>query len=763
MARIFVGIAWPYANGPFHLGHMAGAYLPGDIFARFHRLRGDEVLMVSGSDMHGTPTLVTAEKEGSTPEEVARRNDEINRRSFLQLGFSFDLFTNTHTVVHERTVQELFLGLLENGCISRRTEENAYCPNHRRFLPDRYLYGTCPYCGFAEARGDECDNCGRVLEPKQLKDPKCRLCSTPAEFRPSEHFYLLLDKTAPALTDWLADKSYWRPNVANVTKNFLSTGLHATPITRDLDWGVPIPLEGYGTKRFYVWFDAVIGYLSASKEWAIRAGRPDAWRSYWDPIHRARHYYFIGKDNIFFHTVVWPSILLGAKGFQLPYDVPANEWLVIDGKKIAKGRGTAGDAYLPSLLEKYAPDTIRFYAALLAPQNHDTELDWEEFDRVHDEILANQYGNLAQRLLILARDRYGGKVPTAPDGWSPESSEVGDRIRLAHRRITEELEAARPKEALELALSEVREGNRRFHESKPWASEEAVRRRAVVEGLWLLKSAALWLSPFLPFSSAELFRMLGFSEPPHAGDWDSATAPVAAGQPLGEIRPLFPRQDRPRSGATPAPPAKPNVPGTTSGGVPTPARSPPTLDIRAARVTAAENHPSADRLYVLTLESGESRPRTVVAGLRSSYTPEQLTGRMVALLANLEPRTIRRVTSQGMVLAADVNGTAALLEIPAGVEPGQKLAGIPDPAETIAYSDFETAPLLVARAEGNASDRSELTIGTRTVRADRVVPSGTPVVVRLGSLEATDGSVLAFDAEHLLLAPVSAAPGTRVR
>jgi methionyl-tRNA synthetase len=763
VARIFVGIAWPYANGPFHLGHMAGAYLPGDVFARFHRLRGNEVLMVSGSDMHGTPTLVTAEKEGSTPEAVARRNDEINRRSFAKLGFSFDLFTNTHTLVHERTVQELFLALLENGLISRRTEENAYCPHHRRFLPDRYLYGTCPYCGFAEARGDECDSCGRVLEPKQLKDPKCRLCSNPAEFRPSEHFYLLLDKTAPALSAWLADKSYWRDNVAKVTKNFVETGLHATPITRDLEWGVPIPLEGYDAKRFYVWFDAVIGYLSASKEWAIRAGRPEAWRSYWDPIHRARHYYFIGKDNIFFHTVVWPSILIGAKGFQLPYDVPANEWLVIDGKKIAKGRGTAGDAFLPALLEKYPPDAIRFYAALLAPQNHDTELDWEEFDRVHDEILANQYGNLAQRLLVLVRDRYDGKVPAPPEGWSPETSEVGERIRIAHRRITEELDAVRLKEALDLALTEVREGNRRFHESKPWASDEFLRRRAVTEGLWLLKASATWLSPYLPFSSAELFRMLGFSDPPRAGDWESVLVPVPAGQPLGDVRPLFPRRDRPAVASTPPLAAGPSPVAQPAAATEGTRRGPPTLDIRAAKVLKAEIHPSADRLYVLTVDAGEAGPRTVVAGLRSSYTPEQLTGRMVALLANLEPRTIRRMTSQGMILAADVDGKAALLEIPEGLEPGRSVAGVVSPAGSITYADFETTPLVVGIARTTPEGKGQVDLGARTVPSDRTLTPGSPVVVRLASLEAPEGIVLAFDDAHPIGAPANAAPGTRVR
>jgi methionyl-tRNA synthetase len=753
MARIFVGLAWPYSNGPFHLGHLAGAYLPGDIFARYHRLRGDEVLMVSGSDMHGTPTLVTAEREGTTPEVVSGRNDAINRAAFERLGFSFDLYTSTRTLVHQKTVQELFLALLENGFIARRTEENPFCPKHQRFLPDRYVYGTCPHCGNPEARGDECDNCGRVLEPKQLKDPKCRLCSTPAEFRPSEHFYLLLDKLAPALAPFYQDKGHWRPNVTKVTRNFVEGGLHPTPITRDLDWGVPIPLEGYDTKRFYVWFDAVIGYLSASKEWAIRAGRPDAWRAYWDPVHRARHYYFIGKDNIFFHTIVWPAILLGAKGLQLPYDVPANEWLVVDGQKVAKGRGAVGDAAIPSLLTRYTPDTIRFYAALLAPQNHDTELDWEEFERVHDDILANQYGNLAQRLLILVRDRYGGVVPAPPDDWSAETSDAGGRIRAAHRRITEEFEQVHLKEALELALTEVREGNRRFHEAKPWAAEEPARRRAVTEGLWTLKAAGVWLAPYVPFSSETLFRMLGFDRAPQPGDWDTLLTPVPAGQPLGPIAPLFPKLERP-------PAAHANEAATAPAPV---AGALPTLEVRAGRILSAENHPSADRLYVLTIDAGDPTPRTVVAGLRDSYPAPDLVGRTVAVLANLEPRAIRRITSQGMVLAADLDGTAALVEIPEDVAPGQVIAGAERGSRAIAYADFERTPLIVGRLVADGSGELTAEIGGRTVAVHATGAAGRSVVIRLTGPDATDGSVLGFDADHPLGPPAAARPGAKVR
>ncbi|HXQ94445.1 MAG TPA: methionine--tRNA ligase [Thermoplasmata archaeon] len=757
MARIFIGVSWPYANGPQHLGHLASTYVPADIFARYHRLRDDQVLMVSGSDMHGTPILVAAEKAGETPAALADRFHAVNSSALTRLGVSFDVFTTTHNVLHERNVHEVFLSLLEGGYIRRRTADAAYCPTDRRFLPDRYLEGTCPHCGFEKARGDECDNCGRPLEAGQLGSPKCVLDGTPAEFRPSEHFYLELDRLQPKLAEYIAREGpHWRPSVLHVAENFLKEGLHPTPITRDLDWGVTIPLEGYESKRIYVWFEALVGYLSASQEWAIRAGRPEAWRSYWDAREPSRHYYFVGKDNKFHHTIVWPSMLLGVGGWHLPYDVPANEWMTLGGAKVSKSRTREQEAFLPSLLERYSPDTIRFYAALLAPQNHDTELDWGEFERVHDEILANQYGNLAQRLLVLVRDRYGGVVPTPPDGWSPEESEVGRRIRAAHAAITGELEAVRLKEALELVLAEVREGNRRFHEAKPWASEEPARRQTVTEGLWLLKTAAVWLAPFLPFSSTDLFRSLGYSEGPTRGDWESVAQPLNPGQTLGEVRPLFPRLEQkrpagPAATAAAAAPARPEGEGL------------PPLDIRAARVVHVENHPSADRLYVLTVEAGEARPRTVVAGLRDSYVPEQLKGRRVALLANLEPRTIRRVTSQGMILAADVGGKAVLLEIPEGVEPGQGLLPPGSPARPIAYAEFESTPLLVGRGESPAPSGGPVVTTTRSVVVDRPVPAGAAVVVRLASADAAEGSVLAFDDAHWLQAPAAAAPGTRVR
>ena len=750
MGRIFVGVAWPYANGPFHIGHFAGAYLPGDSFARFQRLRGEEVLMVSGSDMHGTPILLRAEAEGVSPEAIATRFDRENREAFRRLGLSFDEFTHTHTPEHERTVQELFLGLLRNGHVRRHTEENAYCPEHGRFLPDRYLVGTCPHCGFESARGDECDQCGRVLEPRGLGSPRCRICGTPAEFRPSEHFYLELEQFADGLARFLAERPQLRPNVRGTAGNFLAAGLHPTPITRDLDWGVPIPLDGYDSKRFYVWFDAVIGYLSASRAWAAARGEPERWRRFWSVGEAVRQYYFIGKDNIFHHALVLPAILLGVGGYQLPYDVPANEWMQIEGRKISKSRAQDATVSMPWLLEHYPPDQIRFYAALLAPEHHDTEFDWDEFHRVGEEIRSNQYGNLAQRALVLARERLGGRVPPAP---LPERlEEISARLRAAHEAITREYDSVRLKEALDLALGEVRAANRRFQEARPWAAAGPERDAAVYEAIWLLKAVTVWLAPVLPFSSEALARMLGQPHGPADGEWDGAIVPPVPGTPLGEVRPLFPRLPGGGRGA----PVAPAVPAAPAAGLQA-AWSP--LSVRAAIVRRAAAHPNADKLLVLEVDAGEPAPRSVVAGIRAQYSPEELTGRHVALLANLQHRTIRQVPSQGMVLATESDGRIALLEPPDSAAPGSVVDGGASGPEAIEYSVFDARRLLVGRVTATAQGgRSRVDVGGRQVDVPGTWDPGSPVIVELPGEDSGDGRVLAFAPDG----PVKPGPGVPI-
>ncbi len=750
MPRIFVGIAWPYSNGPFHLGQLAGAFLPGDIFARYHRLRGHEVLMVSGSDMHGTPTTFTAEKEGVPPATIAERYHAVNRDAFERLGFSFDLYTSTRTVVHEKTVQELFLKLLEHGYIARRTEEYPYCPKHARFLPDRYLLGTCPHCGNLEARGDECDQCGRPLTPRELGSPRCRLCGTPAEFRPSEHFYLELDKLQAPLADFVGRQAHWRPATRRVAENFLEEGLHPTPISRDIDWGVPLPLEGYASKRFYVWFEAVIGYLSASKEWAIRTGTPTAWHRYWDERESVRAYYFIGKDNRFFHTITWPAILLGTGGLQLPYDVPANEWMLVSGGKISKSKENDRGAFLPALLDRYPPDVIRFYAALLAPQNRDTELDWAEFDQVWRDWLADQYGNLVQRTLVLVRERFGGRLPAPPEGWRADAADgVGAHLKATHERIAAEYDAVRLKEALDLALSEVREANRRFHDARPWDAADADRSRAIYETVWRLQAIATWLAPVLPFSSAEVFRMLGAADPPGRGSWDAVLDPPPPDRPIGELKPLFPKETAPLSKTAPTAPAP---------GAPIP------LSVRAGLVKSVAVHPSADKLYVLEIDLGEPAPRTVVAGLRPSYKAEELTGRSIILLANLAPRTIRRMTSQGMVLAVDVGERSVVLAAPAGTPPGSFVTGAAAADRTISYEEFASIPLVIGRATGPAPDGATAAdVGGRSVVVPGTWAIGTWGVVRLAGPGSDRGEFLSFGPDRPVGPASEVVAGAKVR
>ncbi len=442
--------------------------------------------------------------------------------------------------------------------------------------------------------------------------------------------------------------------------------------------------------------------------------------------------YFVGKDNKFHHTIIWPGMLLGAGGFQLPYDVPANEWLLAGGKKVSKSGTVEADAFIPALLANYPPDVIRFYAAVMAPQNHDTELDWDEFRKFREEVLANQYGNLVQRTLVLTRDRYAGKVPAPPDGWSAEGANgVAERLKGAHAKITEEYEKVHLKEALDLALEEVRESNRRFHEARPWQASESDRARILYETLWRLKALATWLAPVLPFSSTEVFRMLGYDGPPGPGEWDVALSPVPAGQSLGEVRPLFPRPETERTSSPASPPA------SEEGW--------PPLAACSGIIRSAAPHPSADKLYVLEVDIDAPSPRTVVAGIREYYTPEALTGRPVVLLTNLAPRTIRRITSQGMVLCAETEERAILLAPPDGTPPGTYLEHRSPSDRQISFEEFVATSLTIGCVTGPAgTDRVRVDVGGAEVELSGAWPTGSWVVVRRALGTSGRAELLAF-------------------
>ncbi|MCK4274824.1 MAG: methionine--tRNA ligase, partial [Dehalococcoidales bacterium] len=387
--RIFIGVAWPYANGSLHLGQIAGCYLPADIFARYHRTRGNDVLMVSGSDQHGTPITIKAEQEGKTPAEIAGFYQTEFLDCWQKLGITFDLFTTTGTENHAEVAQDIFLKLLQKGYLYKNTVSQLYCPKCQRFLPDRYVEGVCPSCNSSGARGDQCEVCGKPLNPTELIDPRCRVCGTTPVLKDSEHFFLKLSDFQDRLEKWVEKQGQWRPNVYGLTTRYLKEGLRDRAITRDIEWGVPVPVEGFEDKRIYVWFEAVIGYLSASKEWAKLQAKPEKWRDFWQGDGKS--YYFIGKDNIPFHTLIWPAMLLGYEGLALPHDVPANEFLTIEGRKISTSRNWA--VWLPDYLERYDPDPLRYILSINMPETSDTDFSWREFVRRNNDELVATYGN----------------------------------------------------------------------------------------------------------------------------------------------------------------------------------------------------------------------------------------------------------------------------------------------------------------------------------------------------------------------------------
>jgi methionyl-tRNA synthetase len=704
--HVLVCVAWPYANGGLHLGHVAGSLLPPDIFARYHRLRGRHVLMVSGSDMHGTPITVAAEKAGVPPERFAEANRLLHNEALRALGIHFDLFTSTATGNHREVVWDIFETLLRQGHIYKAKMTAPYDPKAKRFLPDRYVEGTCPHCGYAEARGDQCDKCGRTLDPQELKDARSKLSGAPPEYRETEHFFLKLSAFEQRLRDWVtnqAPKAQWRPNTVNFTQNWLTEGLKDRPITRDMTYGVPIPPSAgtYAEKRIYVWFEAVIGYLSASIEWATKSGRGEAWKDYWlDP--EAHAHYFLGKDNIPFHTIVWPAMILGygdGKGrpYNLPWDVPANEFLQFAGAKFSKSRGNA--FYVLDLMKHFDADQVRYYLAANMPERGDTDWTWPDFvAKVNDE-LADALGNYVNRLLSFCQQHYRGapdpQTPHEPaivqPEWAASRAHVEERLRQAAGA----LEACEFKEALRHVMQLARIGNQRFNDLKPWELLKQGRKdeagAALLWHLSIAKTLSVVLQPFLPHLSESIWHALGekgespraLAERTHADDrWPTKLLGVAPGQAFGEVRPLVRKLEakavleefQPEAPAAPAPKAaeKPS-PSTDGAAKPViPFEEFQKLDLRVGQVLSVENHPQADKLYVLKIDIG-GEVRQVVAGMRAHYKPEELVGKQVALVANLAPAKIRGVESQGMIFGADDGSVVSVLRPDKGIKTGARI------------------------------------------------------------------------------------------
>ncbi|UCH60442.1 MAG: methionine--tRNA ligase [Anaerolineales bacterium] len=525
--NILVAVAWPYANSQIHVGNITGSYLPADIFARYHRLKGNRVLMVSGSDAHGTPVTVRADAEGLKPLEVYQRYHAGFLDLFQQLGLTYDLFTSTHTQNHFKVAQSIFLALMKNNFLFTESTLQWYAPTQNRFLPDRYVEGTCYSCGYGNARGDQCDNCGTLLDATQLIDPRSKIDGSTPVLKETKHYYLDLGKLQSDIVDFLqARESYWRSNVLRQSLGqILADGLHGRPITRDLDWGIPVPVEGWEGKCLYVWFEAVIGYLSAAIEWAQIAGQPDAWQDWWNEPD-AKAYYFIGKDNIPFHAVIWPAQLIGAgewfnrifaehhdKQLTLPFDIPANEFMNMESKKISGSRNWA--VWGLDFLTRYDPDTLRYYLTANMPESKDTDWDWQDFlNRNNNELVAT-WGNLANRVLSFAYKHWQGLVPN-PGELRPADVQILASIEAGFEKVGTHIESVHLRAALFETMALATEVNKYLDTAAPWfeiKQDKTAAATTIYTALRAIDSLKILMAPFLPFTSERLHAYLGYTQP----------------------------------------------------------------------------------------------------------------------------------------------------------------------------------------------------------------------------------------------------------
>ena len=695
MARsILVTSALPYSNGPIHIGHLAGAYLPADIYVRYQRLAGSHVVFICGADEHGVANMLAARQQGITPQQLVDKYFTLNRDSFARLGIVFDNFSRTSLDVHHKTSQEFFLALHKKGMLTVRSERQLYCPNDQMFLAERYVRGACPACDNPSAQGDQCEKCGSWLDPLTLKAPYCALCGSTPEIRETTHWYLPMGSFQAQLETWLGGKKDWKDNVLNYCNGWFREGLKERAITRDLDWGIPVPLAEAKGKVLYVWFEAPIGYISSTKEWAARSGDPDKWRQYWcNPDCELVH--FIGKDNIVFHAIFWPAVLMGVGGYNLPTLIPANEFLNLDGRKLSTSQNYA--VWLPDYLATFPPDLLRYTIAANLPETKDGDFSWKQFQACNNDELADILGNFVNRTLTFVQKHRDGVIPPASGLKAADQAALADTARLG-AEIGSSINACKIRAATARLMEVARVGNRYFDASQPWltrVSDEQACSATLHVCCQIIRSLAVFANPFMPFSAAKLWKQLGLDGSEADVSWAAACEPGAiAGRRIGQPEILFRKledaeiqpeidklneaiermkeKERSQAAGTPAPqgapPAAASAPPATVQPVAPPAGPPPQIslddfakvDLRIAKVLSAEKVPKADKLLKLRVTLG-TEERTVVAGIAQQYSPEELVGRRIVLVANLKPAKLRGVESQGMILAASEGAVLAII------------------------------------------------------------------------------------------------------
>ncbi len=658
--KILVTSALPYANGPLHIGQIAGAYLPADIFVRYQRLQQRDVLYMCATDEHGVPITLTAEKEGTTPEKIVDYYHQQMKETFEKFGVSFDHFSATHHQIHHDTSQDFFLKIRENGYIEKQDVQQMFCDHCNRFLPDRYIEGTCPICGSDGARGDQCEKCGRWISPEEIREPKCKICGNTPQMKTSTHWFLQLDKLQARLAEWLESKPDWKDNVKRFCEQWFKSGLQPRAITRDIEWGIKVPLDEAEGKVLYVWFEAPIGYISATKEWAQRIGEPEKWKEYWFN-QDAELVHFIGKDNIVFHAMVWPAMLMGYGEYVLPTDIPANEFLNLENEKISTSRNYA--IWLHEVLDDFPADYLRYYLTAIAPEKSDSNFAWDEFqNRVNGE-LADIFGNLVNRSLTFIKRFSHGEIPSLGTLNEDDRAVLGE-ITLAKEKVTDALEHYQFKRAQTEWMNLARAGNQYFQKSAPWALQktdpEACGTVLHVCAL-LIKNLAVLGAPFIPFTAQQTWEILGLDGSVHEQDWDEiGNFTLEVGRPIAEkwgvlvkkvadkaiqqqkeaLQKVLAAQQPQEAPTVELPEIKPLISIDEFA----------KIDLRAGKVLHAEKVKKSKKLIKLRIDIG-SEERTILAGIAQHYEPEELVGKTVIVVVNLQPAKLMGHESQGMLLA----------------------------------------------------------------------------------------------------------------
>mgnify|MGYP000285863124 CR=1 FL=1 len=663
LERILVTSAWPYIQHVLHLGNLL-PILSADVMARYYRLKGYEVLFVSGSDVHGTPVEVEAVKQGVSPKELTDRNHKLVVDLFKKWAISFDNYTTTESPVHKEFVMNFHRKVAKNGYVFTQMSELPYCPNCKRFLPDRFVEGECPYCGYKGARGDQCEQCGRLLDPTKLIGAHCSICGASPIFRKTTHWYFDLPRFSDQLKEYIKNNKQFPDNARNFSLRFIEEGLKPRPMTRDSGWGIPAPFEGAEGKTLYVWFENVLGYVSATIEYFKTHGAPDGWKEYWFNKD-SKVLCFIGKDNIPFHTIIFPALLLAThEGYNLPWNVSTNEWLNFEGQKSSKSRKIG--IWIDEALELFPADYWRYALMANRPETSDTNFTWRIFLEKVNSDLNDTLGNFIHRTLTFINNYYDGEIPKLGD-LSDLDREMLEAINKYFKKIDEDLNGFHIQAATRDIIELSREGNKYLNEKKPWKtikSDPQSSAATLYVAAQIVKALAIMLEPFMPFTAEKLRKYLNLPANPR---WEDAVKLIDAGHKINKAKPLFEKisvsEERLQEMLEEARSSLQKISFEEFSKV----------DLRVGRIINAERIPRSKNLLKLTIDIGAANPKTAVAGIAKYYTPEELIGRHIAVVTNLEPRKIFGIKSEVMILAAQHGDKVIFIQPEKPIEPGSKI------------------------------------------------------------------------------------------